>query len=81
MESFHGHEILDMLIQSPRVYTLQKLQAAIHEKYGSNVVFHACGGENMSFNDLMQYLLVRGKIAEQDGTLIAFADKKCDHDD
>ncbi|ACF12665.1 conserved hypothetical protein [Chloroherpeton thalassium ATCC 35110] len=80
MNNLHGHVILEKLIQSPRVYTRQKLQQEIEAKYGRDVVFYACGGENMSLSDLLQYLFNQGKIAEKDGLLTAFADKMCSHD-
>ena len=55
MESIHGHEVLNMMIESGEQYSHASLEAAITARFGEQARFHTC-------------LAAKGKfIAKEDG--------------
>lgn len=76
----HGHTILEMILENDRRYSVESLREAALQQFGSDVTFHTCSAEGMSFDGLMAFLFERGKIAEEEGLLTMFPDKLCQHD-
>ena len=44
MDSIHGHEVLNMMIESGEQYTQANLEAAIKARFGEQARFHTCSG-------------------------------------
>lgn len=42
MESIHGHEVLNMMIESGEQYSNASLEAAITARFGEQARFHTC---------------------------------------
>lgn len=42
MNSIHGHEVLNMMIESGEQYTHGSLEAAIKARFGEQARFHTC---------------------------------------
>lgn len=42
MDSIHGHEVLNMMIESGEQYTHTSLEAAIKARFGERARFHTC---------------------------------------
>lgn len=45
MDSIHGHEVLNMMIESGEQYTHASLEAAIKARFGEQARFHTCSAE------------------------------------
>jgi len=78
-EQIHGHEVLEMMIASGIQYSVASLEAAIHEKCGTEARFHICSGGGMTASQLIETLWAKVKFA---GTPEAFAfdtSKRCNH--
>ncbi len=51
MDSIHGHEVLNMMIESGEQYTHASLEAAIKARFGEQARFHTCSAEGMTAGD------------------------------
>ncbi|CAA0209652.1 Uncharacterised protein [Klebsiella oxytoca] len=68
MQSIHGHEVLQMMIDSGETYTVATLEAAIVVHFGKEARFHTCSAENLSAEELVAFLQKKGKfIAAEEG--------------
>ncbi|HIA1116530.1 TPA: YecH family metal-binding protein [Salmonella enterica subsp. enterica serovar Muenchen] len=64
MDSIHGHEVLNMMIESGEQYTHTSLEAAIKAR----ARFHTCSASDMTAAELVAFLAAKGKfIAVEDG--------------
>ncbi len=48
MDSIHGHEVLNMMIESGEQYTHTSLEAAIKARFGERARFHTCSASDMT---------------------------------
>ncbi len=68
MDSIHGHEVLNMMIESGEQYTHASLEAAIKARFGEQARFHTCSAEGMTAGELVAFLAAKGKfIPSKDG--------------
>ncbi|ECY3488055.1 DUF2492 family protein [Salmonella enterica subsp. enterica serovar Oranienburg] len=49
MDSIHGHEVLNMMIESGEQYTHTSLEAAIKARFGERARFHTCSASKGKF--------------------------------
>lgn len=76
----HGHEVMQMMIQSGQAYTRDSLRTAIVKTFGADARFHTCSAENMTAEELIAFFEARGKFLPSDGGgLRPDRDKICDH--
>lgn len=77
MESVHGHELMRWLgDHGPLDRTA--LLARAGEVFGTDCRFHTCSMEGLSAGALVDFLVGKGKIAEEAGAL-RLAMAPCDH--
>jgi probable metal-binding protein len=68
MEQIHGHEVMQMMLQSGKSYTRATLLADIVARFGAEARFFTCSAENLGPEDLISFLQERGKfVPSQDG--------------
>lgn len=68
MTSIHGHEVLNMMLNSDVGYSEKSLEQAIIAKFGGEARFHTCSAQGMTAMELVLFLAERGKfIPQQDG--------------
>ena len=68
MESIHGHEVLNMMIESGEQYSNASLEAAITARFGERARFHTCSAQGMTAAELVAFFAAKGKfIAKEDG--------------
>lgn len=75
----HGHEVLHTILDSPTPVTRESLAAAMAAEYGDDVQYHTCSSSGMDLPELLEFLLMRGKISETDDGLVAHREEMCDH--
>jgi probable metal-binding protein len=78
-DTVHGHAVLEMLLSAERPMTRAELGAAAASAYGPDARYHTCSAEGMTLDELLQFLLTREKIDEDDGVLAAHRDRMCVH--
>ncbi|HEB4872876.1 TPA: YecH family protein [Kluyvera ascorbata F0526] len=79
MESIHGHEVLNMMIDSDEQYSIESLEAAIHARFGEQARFHTCSAENMSAAELVAFLYKKGKFIPRESGFTTVESKICRH--
>ncbi|AXM03395.1 MULTISPECIES: YecH family metal-binding protein [Escherichia] len=62
MSSIHGHEVLNMMIESGEQYSEASLEAAIKAKFGEQARFHTCSASEMTAAELVAFLAAKGKF-------------------
>jgi probable metal-binding protein len=77
--SVHGHEVLNMMIESGEQYTEQSLVAAIHARFGETERFHTCSAEDMTAGELVAFLAARGKFIPAAEGFSTHESKICRH--
>ncbi|WP_059215714.1 YecH family metal-binding protein [Escherichia albertii] len=73
MESIHGHEVLNMMIESGEQYTHASLEAAIKAR------FHTCSAEGMTAGELVAFLVAKGKFIPSGDGFSTDPGKICRH--
>jgi probable metal-binding protein len=79
--SIHGHEVIQMMVESGATYTTQSLREAIHERFGSTARFHTCSADNLDADALILFLAERGKFVPADSGFSIDAGRVCGHGD
>lgn len=77
--SIHGHEVLNMMIESGEQYTEQSLVAAIQARFGAAERFHTCSAEGMTAGELVAFLAARGKFIPAAEGFSTHESKICRH--
>ncbi|SUG88016.1 putative metal-binding protein [Salmonella enterica subsp. enterica] len=67
MDSIHGHEVLNMMIESGEQYTHTSLEAAIKARFGERARFHTCSASDMTAAELVAFLAAKGKFIAVEG--------------
>ena len=79
-KNVHGHEVMRMMIASGETYTRQSLREAIHGRFGTETRFHTCSAENMTADELIDFLESKDKFLFQGSGFTTHADRMCDHE-
>jgi probable metal-binding protein len=58
----HGHEVMQMMLESGEVYDAVRLEKAIHARFGEAARFCTCSESGMTARQLIQFLAARGKF-------------------
>lgn len=79
MTSIHGHEVLNMMIETGERYSNESLAAAIIQRFGEAVRFHTCSAQDMTAEELVAFLASRGKFIPSDEGFSTHESKICNH--
>ena len=79
MSSIHGHEVLNMMLESETAFTTESLVAAIADRFGADSRFHTCSAEDMTAHDLVAFLAERGKFVAADAGFTTAPERMCQH--
>ncbi len=75
----HGHEVLEMMIESGHPYSNKSLEQAISLKFGSTARFFICSGGGMSANELIEALWAKGKFTGTTESFVFDPANRCNH--
>ena len=75
----HGHEVMQMMVELDRSFTRESLRAAINDRFGTTARFFTCSAQDMTADQLMDFLADRGKFVERDSGFSTQADRICQH--
>ena len=78
-ERVHGHEVMRMMIDDGKVYTKATLREAIVERFGEAAKFYTCSAENMTPDEIIEFLDKRGKFIDEGDGFTTEPDKICKH--
>lgn len=79
MESVHGHDVMNMMLENEQGWTRASLQQAIVEKYGESCRFHTCSAKDMDAGQLINFLEQKGKFVDAAEGFNTEASKICNH--
>jgi len=79
IKSLHGHEVMQMMLESDKDYTKESLVKDIKKKFGENTVFYTCSAENMNSEEIVEFLEMKGKFVSSDKGFKTDKEKICDH--
>jgi probable metal-binding protein len=79
MEHIHGHEVLEMMLQSGKPYTRATLLSAIVERFGADSQFFTCSAENLGAEGLIAFLESKGKFVPCEEGFQTSSDLMCKH--
>ena len=65
----HGHEVLHLVHHASPPLTHDQLRAEVARLWGPQVSFHTCSSEGLTLDELVDFLISRGKIVENQGLL------------
>lgn len=77
--SIHGHDVLNMMIESGEQYTERSLVEAIHARFGETARFHTCSAADMTAVALVAFLAARGKFIPATDGFSTHESKICRH--
>jgi probable metal-binding protein len=77
MKEIHGHEVLEMMLQSGKSYTRSSLLADIVTQFGTDARFFTCSADNLSPEGLIEFLEARGKFVPRAEGFQTSADLMC----
>jgi len=75
--SIHGHEVIKMILAQEGPLDVAALEAKVTERYGTNVVFHTCSRSGMTLDELVDFLLSRGKALQSEDGIGIVRDRVC----
>lgn len=79
MDSIHGHDVLNMMIESREQYSNASLEAAIKARFGEHARFHTCSAADMTAAELVAFLAAKGKFIAKDDGFSTHESKICRH--
>lgn len=77
--SVHGHEVMDAMLASGRLFTRDSLVAFVVERFGLGARFHTCSASDMTAADLIEFLAARGKFVGTEEGFTVNTDRVCQH--
>lgn len=79
MSSIHGHEVLNMMIDSSESFSTASLITAIEQRFGADARFHTCSQQDLTAAQLVDFLASRGKFIPSDNGFNTHSSKICQH--
>jgi probable metal-binding protein len=79
-ESIHGHEVMEMILAANPPLSRGQLEQVVKDRFGDAPRFHTCSAHNMTLDELLEFLHVRGKVVEAKGVLGTSRSQICGHD-
>ncbi|MTH46519.1 YecH family metal-binding protein [Intestinirhabdus alba] len=79
MSSIHGHEVLNMMIESGEQYSHASLEAAIVARFGEQARFHTCSASELTAGELVALLAAKGKFIPREDGFTTHESKICRH--
>ena len=79
LNQIHGHDVMKMMLDSGQSYTKDTLSTAIIDRFGKETRFYTCSAENMTADELVEFLAKREKFIETGTGFNTAPDKICNH--
>ncbi len=75
----HGHDVMKMMLGSEQSYTKDTLKADIINRFGEGTRFYTCSAENMTADELVEFLDSRDKFIQRETGFNTAPDQICAH--
>ena len=78
--SVHGHEVMHFMLEKEgEAFSKESLKVAIDARFGADARFHTCSAEDMTAEQLINFLSAKEKFVENGSGFNTQADKICNH--
>lgn len=61
-ETVHGHEVMEMMVESGQRYSEASLVDEMAERFGEEASYHTCCAEGLGASELIEFLWTKGKL-------------------
>lgn len=78
-KQIHGHEVLEMMIQSGHSYSNESLKQTIELKFGTDARFYICSGGGMNASELIEALWAKEKFTGSSESFVFDPANRCNH--
>jgi len=78
MGLLHIHEVLDIIYNSRKIYTIEELEKEVLESFGEDISLTSCSENEFEISEMVDFMVERGKIQLQ-GNKIYPIGKSCEH--
>jgi probable metal-binding protein len=79
MPSIHGHDLMDMMIETGKSYSTEALVAAAKAEFGEEALFHTCSFEGLNPEKLIELLVSKGKFNVDEKGEYSIQERLCQH--
>lgn len=79
MKNIHGHEVMQMMLDSGRGYTKESLAQEIEQKFGADARFYTCSASDMNAQEIVLFLEQAGKFIPLENGFTTSEDRICNH--
>jgi len=79
MEQIHGHEVIQMMLESGKAYTRASLLTDIVAKFGPSARFFTCSAADLTPEGIIDFLQAKGKFLAREEGFQTSADLMCKH--
>lgn len=76
---YHGHDVLQMMMNADHGFSTESLVAAIHDHFGENARFTICSGSGMTAAELVAALAAKGKFTGPENDFRFDPSRMCSH--
>lgn len=77
--SYHGHDILNLIMEASPAFTMTTLKAYVEQHFGANATFYTCKLQNLSIDALLEFLISREKVIVDGDLLRTNVANMCQH--
>lgn len=77
--SVHGHEVMHFMLDKGGSFTRESLKEAIIGHFGAETRFHTCSAQDMTAEQLIDFLAAKGKFVEDETGFNTQPEKICNH--
>ena len=78
-EPIHGHEVMQMMVDSAQTYTRASLKVAMEARFGAEARFYTCSAQDLTAEALIEFLAQKGKFIDQETGFSTAQEKICNH--
>ncbi len=79
MEQIHGHQVVQMMLNSSKGYTRESLLNDIVQTFGADARFYTCSAEDLTPAGLIDFLEAKGKFVSCDDGFRFNQGRMCNH--
>lgn len=79
MNTIHIHEVLDIIYNSGKSFTIDSLKEEVMNSYGDDVHFVSCADHKFGIEGMVDFMHERGKIVLEEDRIFPVGSTKCDH--
>ena len=78
MGLLHIHEVLNIIYNSDKIFTIEELKQEVIHNFGDDISFTSCSEKEFEINEMVDFMLQRGKIQLQGDKIYPYGEA-CNH--